>query len=221
MALFQPIDLETWKRAPYYLHFYEQTRCTYSLTTNLNITALLQHAKSKGVKLYPILLYALTQVVNRHEEFRTTINKDGVLGFWQESVPSYTIFHPSDETFSTLWTESRGGLEEFLVSYASDMATYGHNSGLCIKPEMPESIFHVSSLPWTTFTSFNINVFSDGSYLLPIFTWGKYVDNQGECLIPLAVQVHHAVCDGFHVSRLISELQEQLDGLALEISSWK
>lgn len=29
--------------------------------------------------------------------------------------------------------------------------------------------------------------------------------------LPLAVQVHHAVCDGFHVSRLLNELQEWLD----------
>ncbi len=29
--------------------------------------------------------------------------------------------------------------------------------------------------------------------------------------LPLAVQVHHAVCDGFHVSRLINELQSWLD----------
>ena len=29
--------------------------------------------------------------------------------------------------------------------------------------------------------------------------------------MPLAVQVHHAVCDGFHVCRLVNELQARLD----------
>lgn len=28
--------------------------------------------------------------------------------------------------------------------------------------------------------------------------------------IPLSIQVHHAVCDGFHVCRFINELQELL-----------
>ena len=30
-------------------------------------------------------------------------------------------------------------------------------------------------------------------------------------LMPLAVQVHHAVCDGFHLCQLVNELQARLD----------
>ncbi len=32
----------------------------------------------------------------------------------------------------------------------------------------------------------------------------------GKYLLPLAIQVHHAVCDGFHVCRFVNELQECL-----------
>ncbi|MEL2498942.1 CatA-like O-acetyltransferase, partial [Escherichia coli] len=28
---------------------------------------------------------------------------------------------------------------------------------------------------------------------------------------PLAIQVHHAVCDGFHVGRMLNELQQYCD----------
>lgn len=35
---FHPIDLETWPRREYYLHFTNDVRCTYSLTTRLDIT---------------------------------------------------------------------------------------------------------------------------------------------------------------------------------------
>ncbi|MDF1506551.1 CatA-like O-acetyltransferase, partial [Roseisolibacter sp. H3M3-2] len=28
--------------------------------------------------------------------------------------------------------------------------------------------------------------------------------------MPLAIQVHHAVCDGFHVGRMLNELQQFL-----------
>ncbi|PXA52515.1 hypothetical protein DMB35_06105 [Acinetobacter baumannii A424] len=30
-------------------------------------------------------------------------------------------------------------------------------------------------------------------------------------LMPLAIQVHHAVCDGFHVGRMLNELQQYCD----------
>ena len=48
-------------------------------------------------------------------------------------------------------------------------------------------------------------------YLLPIFTFGKYYEDGGKYYIPLSIQVHHAVCDGFHVCRFLDELQDLLN----------
>ena len=47
---------------------------------------------------------------------------------------------------------------------------------------------------------------------IPIFTLGKYYEEDGKILLPLAVQVHHAVCDGFHICRFVNELQELING---------
>jgi chloramphenicol O-acetyltransferase type A len=85
---------------------------------------------------------------------------------------------------------------------------FGNNYGMDAKTNTPANIFPISSLPWATFTGFNLSIFIDGSYLLPIFTYGKYFQQDGKYLIPLSIQVQHAVCDGFHVSELISEIQQ-------------
>jgi chloramphenicol O-acetyltransferase type A len=52
------------------------------------------------------------------------------------------------------------------------------------------------------------------NFFAPMFTLGKYYTQGDKVLLPLAVQVHHAVCDGFHVARLINELQEMSDDLS-------
>ena len=44
--------------------------------------------------------------------------------------------------------------------------------------------------------------------------WGEYrLDERfaDKVLMPLAIQVHHAVCDGFHVCRFLDELQDLLN----------
>ena len=46
----------------------------------------------------------------------------------------------------------------------------------------------------------------------PIFTMGKYQEENGRTLLPLAIQVHHGVCDGFHLCRFVNSLQERLEG---------
>ena len=76
------------------------------------------------------------------------------------------------------------------------------------KPGTPANTFPVSMIPWTSFDGFNLNLQKGYDYLLPIFTLGKFEEEDGICRIPLAVQVHHAVCDGFHLSRFLNELQE-------------
>lgn len=67
-------------------------------------------------------------------------------------------------------------------------------------------------IPWFSFTAFNLQVFGDGNYLLPIFTMGKAFDAGTKKMLPLAIQVHHAVYDGYHVGRFIELLQKKIIG---------
>lgn len=209
--MFELIDKDTWKRKQYFEHYFREIRCTYSITVNIDITEVMEFRKKKKSKLYPLLIYVLTKAVNSHEEFRTAMNDKGELGIWDVLLPCYTVFHKDSESFSNMWTEWDDDIHVFLSNYERDIKMFGNTHDMDAKPGMPENTFPISSLPWTTFTGFNLNIFADGSYLLPIFTFGKYFNQDGRFLIPLSVQVHHAVCDGFHVSRLVNEIQKTCD----------
>ncbi len=185
---------------------------TINQTVLLDITALLKHIKEVGWKFYPTIIFLLSKVVNRHTEFRMAI-KDNKLVIWNEVHPSYTIFHNETETFSSLWSHYDGNIHHFQHVYAEDMARYGNNLSYWPKGESLENIFFVSAIPWVSFTSFNINVANMQNFFSPMFTIGKYYNQDGKVMLPLAVQVHHSVCDGFHVARLINELQEISDNI--------
>ena len=59
-----------------------------------------------------------------------------------------------------------------------------------------------------------MNIAHMKNFFSPMFTFGKYYEQGGKVLLPMAVQVHHSVCDGFHVARMFNELQEMCDGLS-------
>lgn len=157
------------------------------------------------------MLYYLTTIVNRHVEFRIAFNKDNELGVYDEMLPCYTIFHKDTETFSNLWTVYCKDYEEFYKMYEDDLRQYGNQKGMFGKPDVPDNCFTVSMIPWVSFEGFNLNLQKGYDYLLPIFTMGKYYEENGRILLPLAIQVHHAVCDGFHLCRFINELQELIN----------
>ena len=46
---------------------------------------------------------------------------------------------------------------------------------------------------------------------LQIFTMGKYFERDGKRMLPLAIQVHHAVCDGYHVGLFVEKLQKYIN----------
>ncbi len=203
---FHPIDLDTWPRKEYFDHYFSQVPCSYTITSDLDITLLRRY----HYRLYPTMLYFLAQKVNAHPEFRTGFNQEGVLGVFDHMDPSYTIFHPSTETFSNIWTEYTSDYAEFCRRYDSDQKNYGMVEQFQAKPGEPEHVFPVSMIPWVTFSSFELHLPQGNRYLFPIFTMGKFVEQNGSVLLPISIRVHHAVCDGFHTARFLNELQETL-----------
>lgn len=203
---FTPIDLENWKRKEYFTHYKDEIPCTYSMSIKLDITNI----KEKQYRLYPTMIYMITTVIREYEEFRIGYNEEGKLGIFDELIPCYTIFHKDTETFSNLWTNYNENYDVFLKEYENDFKEYGDRKQMMAKPNVPINNFPISMIPWIIFEGFNLNLQKGYDYLLPIFTMGKYNIENGTYYLPLSVTVHHAVCDGFHISRFLSRLQTMI-----------
>ena len=210
---YTPVVLARWARKEHFEVFQSFAQSTINQTVLVDITVLLKHIREVGWKFYPTIIFLLSKIVNSHAEFRMAI-KNNELVIWNEIHPSYTIFHNETETFSSLWSHYDGNIHHFQDVYSEDIAQYGNNLSYWPKEESRENVFFVSAIPWVSFTSFNINVANMQNFFAPMFTLGKYYEQDGKVLLPLAVQVHHSVCDGFHVARLINELQAMSDDIA-------
>ncbi|TNH42336.1 type A chloramphenicol O-acetyltransferase [Photorhabdus luminescens] len=208
---YSKIDIDRWDRKEHFLHYRNVVQCGFSLTTKIDITYLLSSLVEKQYKFYPTMIYLISKVVNSYSEFRMAI-KDEELIVWDDVNPAYTIFHKETETFSAIWTEFNSDLPEFMKNYSADYETYKDDLCLFSKPELPENHFHISSVPWVNFDGFNLNVANFTDYFPPIFTMGKFHKSGNQTELPLAIQVHHATCDGFHVGRVIDKLQELCNG---------
>lgn len=205
---FHMIDVQNWKRKEYFEHYFSGVPCTYSMTVNFDITTLHTTIIDHALGLYPVMIYGISSIVNRHEEFRMAVDVQGNVGFFDEVYPSYTVFHKDDETFSDIWTAYSPNFQTFHAHYLEDVRQFGDIRGMNGKPMQENNVFPISCIPWVTFTGFNLNLEKGYGYLPPIFTIGKYFSENNKTSLPLSIQVHHAVCNGFHVARFVNELQE-------------
>lgn len=209
--VFHPVDPDCWPRGPQFEHYFIDVPCTYSMTGNLDITSLLLTVKEQGFRLYPVLIYGIARAVNARQEFRMSIDAQGRVGWSDTADPAYTVFHRDDNSFSSIWTEYCPDFQIFYSRCIADMAEYGDIHLLDAKPAGERKLFDISCIPWTSFTSFHLNLKNGYGHLAPIFTIGKYFSNGGRMLLPLALQVHHAVCDGYHTAGFFNDLQDWAD----------
>lgn len=208
---FVPIDTESWNRKEHFTHYFDKVPCSYSMCVQLDAAHLYSRVKELGLKLYPVLIYAIAKLVNEHSEFRMAIDENGQIGYYDQIAPSYTIFHSEQETFSVIWTEYDEDFWVFYRRYQRDQEEYGTSTAFEAKPVGERPVFNISCIPWAHFHGFTLQLPEGGHYLLPVFTIGQMQEEAEKRLLPLAVQVHHAACDGFHTARLIRELQEWVD----------
>lgn len=205
------IDLNTWDRGKLFTFYIEKMRIVMSLTVDIDVTPLVGFAKKNGLKFYPAMIWAVSKVVNVHDEFKCGWDADGNLIKWDVVSPSYAHFHKEDENFTKTVTEFSDGLLEFHAHFLSDREKY--KDVRAIVENQPPNFFDVTCLPWVRYKHFDVHVFDEGKFLAPVITWGKYEPEHGNLVMPLTMNIHHAVADGFHLSRFFNEVQELINAL--------
>ncbi len=205
------VDLNEWERGDLFRFYMDNMRIVMSLTVDIDVARLIEYTGKTGLKFYPCMLWAVSKVVNAHDEFKYGWDGEGDLIRWEYVSPSYVDFHKEDETFVKLVTEYTGDLPAFHARFLADRARY--KDVRAIVENQPPNFFDVSCLPWVKYRHFDLHVFDDGRFLAPVVTWGKYEAEGGRVLMPLTMNIHHAVADGFHLSRFFKEVQELIDAL--------
>ncbi|MEU8323715.1 type A chloramphenicol O-acetyltransferase [Nonomuraea sp. NPDC048881] len=202
-----PVDTDAWPRRQHFEHYRRAVPCTYSITVEIDVTAFTAALGRSRRKSYLAQVWAIATVVNRHDEFRMCLTASGDPAVWPVVHPAFTVFNPERETFACVWAPYDPGFAAFHDVAAPLLAEHARATEFFPQGPPPPNTFDVSSLPWTSFTGFNLNIGDNWDHLAPIFTLGRYTERDGRVLLPLALQAHHAAADGFHSARLVNELR--------------
>ena len=214
--MFHKIDFETWERKEHFKYYINLIKTNYNLTAELNISQLMEKVKEKKLKFFPTMLYCIIKAVNQNKEFRMDYDKEGNLGYWDYVVPSYTIFHDDDKTFSDIWSEYDENFEKFYTNVVEDIEKYKDIKGVKTKLGRGDNFCPISCIPWLSFTGCANDTYSEAKMLFPVIAFGKYFKCDEMTMIPISVFVNHAVADGYHTCKLINDIQSIIN----DIENW-
>jgi len=199
------IDMTRYKRLGMFEAFKDMQLPCFSITCNVDITNLLRFTKANGYRFFITLSYAITRAINRVPELRQRLI-DGELYEYERVDPGYTVLL-DDGNFSfcdSLYLEVFSEYHEYARQRIEAVKTCPD----CGKGEK-HHMFFITNVPWISFTSIT-HPYDDKYASIPVIATGKYFSQENRLLLPLAVQAHHGMVDGFHLGQFFEHLNRCL-----------
>jgi chloramphenicol O-acetyltransferase type A len=202
------LDVATWARRDLFEFFRVYDNPYFNVCTRVDVThllALLRRRPSISVSL--AYHYFALRVANGIEPFRYRLQNGKVL--IHDVIHGGTTVLLPNETFTFAYFDFTGEFDKFIDE--AQQAVDKVKTGDCpFRATSSDDLIHFTTLPWLAFTSFSHarNWRTEDS--VPKIAFGKFVMENERTLLPISVEVHHALMDGLHVGRFLIGLEEAL-----------
>ena len=204
-----PIDLTTWNRREHFEFFSRFEEPFFGLVANIDCTPALAEAKRLGVPFFLYYLYHAVQAVNAVENLRYRI-EDRQVYTYDRIHASATIGRP-DHTFSFSFIEQHDELAEFVRGAQAEIAAVQASTGLRLSPATARvDVIHFSALPWVRFTGLTHARSFSHPDSAPKISVGQTFQEGTATLMPVSVNLHHGLADGYHAGLFLAEFQRRL-----------
>jgi chloramphenicol O-acetyltransferase type A len=204
--MFKDFDVETWNRKATFDYFKDFEDPFFNITANLDVTDFYGFCKKNHLSVALANLFLSLQTANETLEFRLRL-KDGKLIEYDKIHATQTILN-EDETFSFCYFELRENVFDFNAAGKTAIEKYKQLKTFDVETERLDLIYY-SVIPWISFTSFKHASRFDNRQTVPRIVFGKMFEENSRRKIPLSVEAHHALMDGFHVGKYFNRLQEK------------
>ena len=204
------VDMSKEPRAAQFEYFMSLPSPHVNITVNVDITHLHRVVKEQGYPFFLSLLYCAINAANAVPEFRRRI-KDGQVVEFENCLSSHTVALDNG-SYCYCEIDCSKPFGEYLP-YAMEKVAQAKQNPVLQDQADTAQLYFVSSLPWLTFTSLQ-HPTTGPLDCNPRITFGKYFEQNGKILMPLNLELHHALADGIHIARyyetfdrLVSEMK--------------
>ncbi|MDW7692886.1 CatA-like O-acetyltransferase [Flammeovirgaceae bacterium SG7u.111] len=202
---FELINIETWPRKKQFLFFKEYEQPFFELCVNVEATPLFTYCKEHRISFFQAYMFLTIKASNRQPEFRLRII-DGQIRSYHTIGGGTTVLNP-DETFSFCYFDYLENFKAFRQHAEERLEENRRDFGKLNPQDHRADLIHYSTIPWLAFTSMTHAYRIPTKDSIPKIVFGKYHEEHGKGIIPVAVKVHHALMDALHVAKFVQLLE--------------
>ena len=206
------VDVNNWVRSKLFHFFKDYEDPFFGLTANVDVSAFHTLCKQNNYSFGLSVLYAATKAINQIPELRLRI-KNGKVYDFDVISPGTTILHP-DSTFSFCFFEMKNSLFSFLEAAKPVLKQHFDKDGIDGRAE-DLNVIHGSAIPWVSFTQIKHARRFGSEDSIPKITFGKYYTFDEKLLMPVSIEINHALADGYHAGLFFEKFQFFLNSTEL------
>lgn len=202
------LDVTTWARRDLFEFFRGFDKPYFNICTSVDVTRLLEFLRHRPETSVTLAYhYFALRIANEIEPFRYRLREGKVLV--HDVINGGTTVLQPNESFTFAYFNYEEDFEKFILEAQRSVKEVQTVDGP-FNPKEADDAIHFTTLPWVSFTSFSHarNWGSEDS--IPKIAFGKFVKETDRVLLPISVEVHHALVDGVHVGRFLTRLEEAL-----------
>jgi len=204
------IDTQNWNRKEHYEFFSKMASPYFGITTEVDCTRAYQHAKENGHSFFAHYLHRSMVAVNSVAEIKLRILDGQVVAF--DVIHVGATIGREDGTFGFIFVNYTPDFQIFNAELQEEITVVRNSVGLRLNgdDEKKDLIRH-STIPWTPFTGLLHPTNFDRTESVPKITFGKFSIREGRKYLPVSVEAHHGLVDGFHLAKYLEAFQMALD----------
>ncbi|HEY8205376.1 MAG TPA: CatA-like O-acetyltransferase [Pyrinomonadaceae bacterium] len=203
------LDLDSWPRRSLFEFYRNFDKPYFNVCTRLDVTNLLAALSSrKGISVTLTYHYFALRTANEIEPFRYRLRQGRVVV--HDVVHGGTTILLPDESFGLAYFEYERDFAKFHEAASRAVTQALEADGGLKLEDTDDDRLHFTTLPWVSFTSFSHARNWRREESATKIAFGKFAEENGRTWLPISVEVHHALMDGLHVGRFLSQMQEAL-----------
>ncbi len=206
---YKKTDLQQWKRKEQYDFFKKFDQPFFNIIADIEVGPLYRYSKKHQLSYFYCTLHSLLKTVNEITEFKYRIEGEEVYEYNQ--IDAGVTILMEDKTFIYCTLQYKSDLHQFVKEAKEAVEEQKSSKGFL--PHDRKNLVYVSAIPWVSFSGFQHARQNNPQDSVPRFVLGKFYEQGNKMKMPVSVEAHHALADGYHIGQFFEKIQEHINTL--------
>ncbi len=202
------IDLEEFDRKVFFNFYNSFQRHFWSVTTEIDVTNLVNYAKSNHISFYGLMSYFVLKTCLNVPAFLFRFEQGKIFKYNSLTTQFTTLIKRTCNSDISRRLNFDNNLEIFLKNFVA-LKTETEEERIPPHPvELFDNSVFISCQPWFSFSQFEpiLNLTPEDS--VPRLTWDKYHQVDDKYFMNLSFCVDHRFIDGYHIHLFLEKFNE-------------